>query len=147
MPASRPTCTPLPARAETFLRAQALGLGRLKGTQAHGRAEFIPDLSRHLALCVTVKNSGHGDKPGHATWTSESLCWGFRAGCWTSRLEPPGAYLSLAPLPGSCRPHRAIPEGHPRSPGARSGVPTVPSRLTPPPTSRRLLLSALGKAD
>lgn len=65
----------------------------------------------------------------------------------TSRLQPPGAHLSVAALPGSCHPHRAIPDGHPAPRAARSGVPTVPSRLTPPPTSSRLLLSALGKAD
>lgn len=54
-----------------------------------------------------------------------------------SRPRPP------APPPAWHRSRRAIPQGHPAP-----RVPAVPSRLTPPPTSRRLLLlSALGKAD
>lgn len=51
-----------------------------------------------------------------------------------------GAAIPTALFPGK-------PRDTPVPQGARSGVPTVPLCLTPPPTSRRLLLSALGKAD
>lgn len=101
-----------------------MGLGRLKGAQAHGRREFIPDLSRHLALCVTVRNMGHGSKPGHATWGSESLCRGFQAS-WmdltpTAARRLPQARTAPWELPSPprySRARRGTPP-FPREPGA-----------------------------